>query len=309
VSIKISVVTPNYNYSRFLKDCINSVVNQTYQPDEYIIMDDASTDESPVIIKDYENKIPYLKGIYREENKGVNYNINQGFKTAKNDYIMFLASDDIWEPTLIEEYVKSIEKNKDAGMCTCQTKVLDVETGEETLMYLPQQIPDGYLNHKQARDYIYKYGTWFCGNTVLFKRKEAIACGAYQEDLETFADGYLYLKMALKYGVITVKKPLSTLRSHINTYSSEIKRDLKKLEEIKIAALIYMRNNNDFDEVFINRWESRWKYQYFLAVIAKNTKFLPQPIRWFSERLGFIYYCWFDVKLQFLTKIKNFSTH
>ena len=92
----ISVVIPNYNNSKYLSQCIDSVLNQTFQPSEIIIVDDCSTDSSVELIKKYAKKFSIIKGIYLEKNGGVSNARNVGIENATQEYITFLDSDDFY---------------------------------------------------------------------------------------------------------------------------------------------------------------------------------------------------------------------
>lgn len=98
----VSIIISSYNYGRFLKECIDSALNQTYLQIEVIVVDDGSTDNSCEIIAGYENKI--LK-IF-QQNCGQASAFNNGFKASRGDIICFLDSDDILLPTAIQKAVE-----------------------------------------------------------------------------------------------------------------------------------------------------------------------------------------------------------
>lgn len=88
---RISVITVNYNYGSTLEDTIRSVVKQTYPHVQYIVIDGGSTDESPAIIKRYQEQIDY---IVSEPDHGITDAMNKGIKAANGDYVLFLNADD-----------------------------------------------------------------------------------------------------------------------------------------------------------------------------------------------------------------------
>ncbi len=110
---KVSVIIPAYNSEKYIKDAINSVLNQTFQDFEIIIVDDCSTDNTEkIIFKNYEKeikvgKIRYLKN---EENCCRTFTANRGVKESKGKYIFFLDADDMWKENHIEFMLKEIEK-------------------------------------------------------------------------------------------------------------------------------------------------------------------------------------------------------
>ncbi len=94
----ISVVIPNYNNSGFLIECLESVLNQTYDNKEVILIDDGSTDESMQVLFPYQDRIR----IIATENRGAAAARNTGILSAKGEFISFLDSDDVWESTKLE---------------------------------------------------------------------------------------------------------------------------------------------------------------------------------------------------------------
>lgn len=111
--MNLSVIIPNYNNERYLVQCIESVLKQTYKPFEIIISDDCSTDRSINIIKEYEKKYSFIKGIYSTENRGVALTRHKAIMEAKGDYITMLDSDDIfYNERKLENEMNLIKKYK-----------------------------------------------------------------------------------------------------------------------------------------------------------------------------------------------------
>ena len=115
---KVSVIVPVYNVEKYIEKCLNSLINQTLQDIEIIVVNDGSTDESKSIInrylQDYNSKIKY----YEKENGGLSDARNYGMKFATGEYIAFLDSDDYVETTIYEKmYNKAIQENCDFVEC------------------------------------------------------------------------------------------------------------------------------------------------------------------------------------------------
>ena len=106
---KVSVIIPVYNSSKYLKECINSVINQTYKNLEIIIVNDKSTDNSLSIINSFNDR--RIKRINLKENSGVSIARNKGIEVSTGNLICFIDSDDFWNLKKIEKQVEFI-KNK-----------------------------------------------------------------------------------------------------------------------------------------------------------------------------------------------------
>ena len=108
----VSIITPSYNSSKFIMECINSVISQTFQNWEMIIVDDCSNDNSREIISDLTAKDERLKSIFLEENVGAAEARNIAIRQSKGKYIAFLDSDDIWNKNKLEKQITFMsEKN------------------------------------------------------------------------------------------------------------------------------------------------------------------------------------------------------
>ena len=108
--IKISIVIPVYNCERYLDNCLNSIINQTYTDFEVIVVDDGSTDKSCEIYKCYEEKDQRIK-IIKQKNSGVSKARNKGIDNAKGKYLFFIDADDIIKSNMLEVMYNSIVKN------------------------------------------------------------------------------------------------------------------------------------------------------------------------------------------------------
>ncbi len=110
---KVSVIVPCYNYGRFISETIDSVLAQTFQDYEVIIVDDGSTDgTTPAVIKQETEKDKRIKAIFSPENKGLSATRNIGIEAAKGNYILPLDSDDKIAPTYLEKAVNLMEKEQ-----------------------------------------------------------------------------------------------------------------------------------------------------------------------------------------------------
>ena len=126
----MSVIIPNYNYSQYLEDCLNSILNQNYTILEIILVDDGSTDSSVIIAESFGPRVKVIV----QEHQGVNAARNLGIKNATGSYIAFCDSDDVWLPEKIELQVNFLESSGEFGLVYSGICVVD-----ESLQFIRNQ--------------------------------------------------------------------------------------------------------------------------------------------------------------------------
>ncbi len=115
---KISVIIPIYNVEPFLGECLDSVLNQTYENLELVLVEDKSTDNSYNIALAYQAKYPNIVLLQNKKNMGLSYTRNRGVKESTGDYVVFVDSDDIIDKTMIEKLMNAIKiTGLDIAMC------------------------------------------------------------------------------------------------------------------------------------------------------------------------------------------------
>lgn len=113
----VSVVIPIYNVEKYIKQCLESIINQTYQNLEIICVDDCGIDNSMNLVKLFAEKDKRIKIIYNEKNLGLGATRNNGINNATGEYIYFIDSDDFIDLNYIEQLVLEIEKNQVSVVC------------------------------------------------------------------------------------------------------------------------------------------------------------------------------------------------
>ncbi len=123
----VSVLTPVYNYGRYLARTLDSALAQDYPPErmELVIVDDGSTDETPDVIAEYVAKQPDRIRAFRQENQGFIAATNATFREARGELWAFLDSDDIWPPEKTREQVEILRRQREVGVVYSDTELID----------------------------------------------------------------------------------------------------------------------------------------------------------------------------------------
>ena len=148
----VSVIIPIYNTEKYLCRCIESVLNQTFDHYEILLIDDGSTDDSASICYEYTQRHNKIKAIYANH-LGVASARNLGLKLAKGKYIMFCDSDDYAEPNWIQTLYETIEKNPDSSVL-CAYSLLNIQKKSENKVTLPDVKT---TTHIDISEYYYIY--------------------------------------------------------------------------------------------------------------------------------------------------------
>ena len=191
--MKISIVIPLYNKERSIKRAIKSVLNQTYRDIELIIVDDGSTDNSLLKAKEIEDDRIF---IYRQENQGVSAARNKGIELSRSCYICLLDADDEWLPNHLENIVKLIKKEPNAGLYLSRFAEYDAK-GEYFLGNI--SLPENYIGE------VYDFFRTFANSRSLVCSSNSCINKEYFEQIEggfpigrkVGEDIYVWLRLAL----------------------------------------------------------------------------------------------------------------
>ena len=110
-NIKISIIVPVYNVEKYLRECLDSLINQTLEDIEIICVNDGSTDSSPQILEEYASRDSRIR-VFHQENQGVSVAYNYGIKQVKGKYFTIVDSDDWIREDSCELLYETIEKRK-----------------------------------------------------------------------------------------------------------------------------------------------------------------------------------------------------
>ena len=213
MNAKVSVIIPNYNYARFIGEAIESVLAQTYQPLEIIVVDDGSTDDSIKVIESFGDKVKLI----RQENGGVGKARNTGARNSNGDFLAFLDADDIWLPEKIEKQIAKFDVDTEIGLVHCGMREFNSVTGELIKIHLEGGegwvATDLLLNEKPV-----VVGP---GGSIVVKRKVYEDVGGFDENLKNGEDWEFCYRVARKCKIGFVAEILVNYRNHnVNAHSN-----------------------------------------------------------------------------------------
>ena len=219
----VSVIIPNYNHAPYLKQRIDSVLNQTYKDFELIILDDKSTDNSIKIIEEYRDNPHISHIVYNEVNSGSTFRQwNKGIALAKGKYIWIAESDDCAVPELLSTLVLNIEKYENVSLSYSQSHRLNSK-GEVTgdwLFHTKDREPELFDSDffAEGDDFIQRLLIYKNvvpnASAVLFHKSAFMDVGGADEDIKYCADWMLWLKLLMVGNIAYTSQKLNYFRYH-----------------------------------------------------------------------------------------------
>jgi glycosyltransferase involved in cell wall biosynthesis len=205
---KVSVILPTYNYGCFLGEAIQSVLDQTFEDFELIVVDDGSTDNTREVVHSFTD--PRLRCIYKE-NGGESSAYNVGIHASRGEYIAFLDSDDTWLPQKLELQVKAMDSAPQAGIIYSDVYYFDSKTGAVTGTFfqrLKNPPPQGSVLEAYIEEFFAHPSTW------LVKKSVFEQIGMWDETLRNCEDDDMLFRMASCFEFEAVLIPLAMVRTH-----------------------------------------------------------------------------------------------
>jgi alpha-1,3-rhamnosyltransferase len=210
----VSVIVPCYNHEKYIKESLLSILNQTYNNIQLIVIDDGSKDNSVDIIKSLQPTYNFI--FEAQQNEGVSKTLNNAIKKyATGKYIAFLASDDYWELNKLEKQILFLEKNDTLGMVCGKARIVNnqskivgaLETGNASMAFNFNNIALGKR--------------MVAALTVVLKKDVLDKVGLFDEDL-AIEDLDMWLRIAHIFPIGFMDEKLAFYRQHDTNASSKV---------------------------------------------------------------------------------------
>ena len=281
---KVSVIIPNYNHERYLKQRIESVLNQTYQDFELIILDDKSTDNSKAIIEQYRSHPKLTQIVYNEVNSGSTFKQwNKGIKLAQGELIWLAESDDDASEFFLEEMVSRFEQNSALGIVYCDSYYINEQSEKIkcTHIWKNERFSTTRWNNdfensgiNEVNNYLIFHNVIDNASSALFKKEMLFKAGLADESFRYVGDLFLYMNVLMLSDVAYVSKTLNYFREHnTNTSKEAFTNGLKPLEVLLTYTKIILKNKNISKETRIKGHQYAIEnYKYFNYLTLNRNK-------------------------------------
>lgn len=244
-----SVIIPLYNKAPYVRKTIESVLGQTFDDYELVIIDNGSNDGSSEIVAEFTDS--RIRIVRLEENVGVSNARNKGVELSIALYITFLDADDWWEPTFLEEMAGLIKRHPGAGIYG--TKYYIVKNGKKRVapIGVDEDFLEGEINY--CRVYAKTLCMPLTSITVAMTRAVFDEMGGFKPHLKLGEDFDLWIRIALKRKVVFLNKPLSNYNQDVDvTYRGT--HHLRDPKEHMLWNLGYLeeKTNPDYKQLIDN---------------------------------------------------------
>ncbi len=207
----VTIVVPVFNAAPYLRDSLDSIVGQSFPDTEILVMDDASTDQSPEIIGEYGEKLVHHR---QPRNRGQFANVNDGIALARGEYVCVYHADDIYESTIVEREVNFLQRHPEAGAVFCLDAFIDAGGNEYGRLSIPPELRTGKpLPYEIILNALLTYKNRFLvGPTSMVRASVYRTLGPYRgEEFRIASDLEMWARIAKIY-------PIGILLEHLHRY-------------------------------------------------------------------------------------------
>lgn len=232
--MRLSVILTNYNDSSFLPRAVKDIFEQSLPPDELIIVDDGSTDNSVIIAEQLARQYPSIRLVKTETNMGIPFSLRRGLEEAGGDFIFGASCNDAISPGHFELGVKMLEQYPQAAVFFADSIVDDRISGIRSQNEMKLLDAPGYLEPESLAARF--NGGVMQTNTVISRRDKLLLTGAYLPELKWHCDWWTFSLLALNYGACYAPQIMGENRVDPHGYSSGV-YDCQKQSKVFLAVL------------------------------------------------------------------------
>lgn len=262
----ISVIMGVYNNGPFLREAIESILNQSYRDFEFIIIDDGSTDASPLILKEYANQDGRIR-LVRQENAGLTKSLNTALRLAHGQYIARMDGDDVAFPDRFEFQLSFMESHPD---CICSgTNVLIIDDTGDPIFYSQQPLS----NHQIEKQLFIGRGSAIYHPTAIIRRDGIQKVGGYKDKYRIGQDLDLFLRLSDIGQLLNLNRVTLKFRKHYSstTTFAEGKESINRRKKIVLEA-----GQRKEKAVNLKKIERKWgpnnKWEFHASLMEKALK-------------------------------------
>lgn len=217
--LRLTATILNYNYGRYLLAAVDAMMRQSRPPDEFILIDDASTDGSEAVVNEIVQRYPFIRVIKHTTNRGVVLTMQEAFEAATGDFIYFGSADDMVLAGFFESAMSLLERFPTAPLCAGVPTLWREETNQQfqTCAGMPRE--PGFLKPAELWPLARRGAFAMGGAWALYRVADLKAFGGFPVSLKWFSDWFPLYALALGHGLAWTARPTAVMRFHSKSYS------------------------------------------------------------------------------------------
>lgn len=284
----ISVIMPAYNAEKFIKQAIDSILNQTFKDFEFLIINDGSVDNTKMIIEDYVKCDARVKLINQERNQGIVAALNVGLKQALGKYIARMDSDDIARPDRFALQVNFLEKHPEMAIVGGGYAPFSTDSKRSDIFHVAGSLEIAWR---------FLSNTQFCHPTVMFRKELINDCGLYPPQE---AEDYAYFSRIIKkYRGANLRRVLIDYREHPKSRSFASKKEISQsvMNVFRENYRYYIGQMEFVDEFFRFQHDNLMTFGFLLKSIKINKQIISRICRDYNmnQKSGEVYVLWLKI--------------
>lgn len=258
----LSVVLPNYNHARYLSRAIDAIAGQSSPPDQIIVIDDASSDDSGDVLADCQRRHANLTVLFNQRNLGALAGLQRGLELARGRYVYFAAADDQILPGFFGNAIGMLEAAPAVGLFCAETILVDGATGRK-IGRRPVVRPlrkAGQLGAGDVERLLKRADNFIHTGSAVFRRQALLNKGGFAAEAGSFSDGLLARKIALTEGMCFMPTPVAIWHIHAGGLSRQTALALDKAVDALVVLPGLIARDRDFPLWYGELFERRWRF-------------------------------------------------
>lgn len=268
----LSVVLPNYNHAQYLPRALDALLSQEQPPGEIIVVDDCSTDSSRNILADYAVRHRSIRLIRNERNVGVIPTLSRGLGEARGQFVYFGAADDFVLPGFFKAAISTLQSYPQAGLFFGDASLMDGQSGLSLGVRPPvrPRYSAGFIDACAVAKLLRRNDNFVVTGAAVFRRDAVISAGGLQNELSTFADGYLVRKIALMRGFCYAPTAVMTWCVFPGSVSRTTSTRPDRAKQLLATIISRLATDPAFPHWYADAFSRRWHFSTARLALEEN---------------------------------------
>jgi glycosyltransferase involved in cell wall biosynthesis len=285
----VSVFSVTYNQQEFIRESIESVLDQDYDNLEIVIGDDCSQDNTWPIVQEYQRNHPdKIKAFRNEQNLGITGNCNEVLKRCTGKYIAFIAGDDVWLPEKISKQVEVMEGNQSVVLCYHDIEVFNSEDGK-TLHFCnhgPSSSPPITGDTEKVAREVIEQGTSFLHAVSVMARRDSIPATGFDQRVPVASDWLMWIEILAAGGPKRKVEYIPDVLTRYRRHGSNVTLLQNRVDPLVTLAIVESKYPRFV--LSVQKYQSTIRYRYGQRMICNNELRTGRNFMLVSLRSGWV---------------------